>query len=263
MASGGRVAGWPEESDGCEVLVKIVPVTRTAKLAFFREERTTMAEGGDQGRKTALVTGASGGIGCEIARVLAARGFDLVVTARGGDRLRQLAFELADKHGGKVRVLVKDLAVAGAAREVWQELGESGAQVDVLVNNAGFGTYGPFAETDLVAELQAMQLNMVTLTELTKHFLHGMLARRWGRILNVASTAAFQPGPLMACRPEDRHPRTGEQAARPERAPQSAPPGDRNRSPPAGADRRRLAGAKKLAGCRPHSDLARGLSPAT
>ncbi|HVT60238.1 MAG TPA: SDR family oxidoreductase [Thermoanaerobaculia bacterium] len=158
-----------------------------------------MAEQGQpRGRKTALLTGASSGIGSELTSVFAAGGFDLVLVARSAGRLEQLAGELRSRHGVGVRVLAKDLAVAAAAREVWQELGEAGTQIDVLVNNAGFGTYGPFAETDLNAELQEMQLNMVTPTELTKHFLPGMLARRWGRILNVASTAAFQPGPLMA-----------------------------------------------------------------
>jgi len=90
------------------------------------------------------------------------------------------------------------LSNASAPEEVFNELQQEGVTVDVLVNNAGFATYGMFAETDLAAELQEMQLNMVTLTHLTKLFLPAMLKRRQGKILNVASTAAFQPGPLMA-----------------------------------------------------------------
>ncbi|HXO21376.1 MAG TPA: SDR family oxidoreductase, partial [Thermoanaerobaculia bacterium] len=144
----------------------------------------------------ALVTGASSGIGREIARVLAANGFDLVLVARSGGPLQDLARELQGKHGGGARVIVKDLAVPTAPAEIAAELDR--IAIDVLVNNAGFATYGPFAETDLAAELKEMQLNVVALTHLTKLFLPAMLARRWGRILNVASTAAFQPGPLMA-----------------------------------------------------------------
>ncbi len=106
--------------------------------------------------------------------------------------------ELREKFGVAVRVIAKDLSNASAPEEVFNELQQEGVTVDVLVNNAGFATSGMFAEIDLTAELQEMQLNMVTLTHLTKLFLPGMLQRQQGKILNVASTAAFQPGPLMA-----------------------------------------------------------------
>ena len=149
-------------------------------------------------RQTALVTGASGGIGWELARAFAAGGYDLVLVARSGGKLEELAGELRDRHGAAVRVLAKDLTAAGAPDEIFQELESAGVAVDALVNNAGFATFGPFAETDLESEIEEIRLNVETPTHLTKRFLPGMLARRRGGVLNVASTAAFQPGPLMA-----------------------------------------------------------------
>jgi short-subunit dehydrogenase len=157
-----------------------------------------MANGtGAGGRQTALITGASGGIGLELARLFAAGGYDLVLVARSTAKLEELAGELR-KHGGAVRVLAKDLARPESPEEVFRELEAAGVAVDVLVNNAGFATYGPFVEIDLGREREELQLNVVTLTHLTKKFLPGMLARRRGGVLNLASTAGFQPGPLMA-----------------------------------------------------------------
>jgi len=152
---------------------------------------------GTGGRQTALITGASGGIGLELARLFAAGGYDLVLVARSAGKLEELAGELR-KYGGAVRVLAKDLARPESPEEVFRELEAAGIAVDVLVNNAGFATYGPFVELDLGRELEELQLNVVTLTHLTKKLLPGMLARRRGGVLNVASTAGFQPGPLMA-----------------------------------------------------------------
>jgi short-subunit dehydrogenase len=146
----------------------------------------------------ALVTGASGGIGEELARLLAADQYDLVLVARSRDKLARLAEELGAKHNVTTRVIAKDLADPAAPQEIFDELQAAGVAVDVLVNNAGFGTYGPFAETDARKELELLQVNVVALTHLTKLFLPGMIARRRGRIMQVASTAAFQPGPLMA-----------------------------------------------------------------
>jgi uncharacterized protein len=148
--------------------------------------------------KTALITGASSGIGYEFTRLFAKNGYDLVLAARSEKQLMQLAHDLKEKFGVSVKVIVKDLSQASAPEEIFTELQQEGVTIDVLVNNAGFATYGMFAEIDLAAELQEMQLNMVTLTHLTKLFLPDMLKRRRGKILNVASTAAFQPGPLMA-----------------------------------------------------------------
>jgi uncharacterized protein len=144
---------------------------------------------------TALVTGASGGIGEELARLFAADGHDLVLVARSRDKLARLAEELKGKHGVEARVLAADLARPESPREIFEEL--DGGAVDALVNNAGFGSYGLFAETDLKSELDLLQVNVVALTHLTKLFLPGMIARRRGYVMNVASTAAFQPGPLM------------------------------------------------------------------
>lgn len=155
---------------------------------------------GGGGRQTALITGASGGIGLELARLFAAGGYDLVLVARGAAKLDELAVELRQRPegGAAVRVLAKDLADPASPEEVCRELESAGVAVDVLVNNAGFATFGPFAEIPLGRELEELQLNVVTLTHLTKKLLPGMLVRRRGGILNLGSTAAFQPGPLMA-----------------------------------------------------------------
>lgn len=150
------------------------------------------------GQRTALVTGASGGIGLELARLLARDGYNLVLVARGEDKLTQIAQELTTKHNVTVRVIVKDLSQPDAPQQIFDELQCEAIAVDVLVNNAGFGLYGAFSETDLSDELQMMQVNMVALTHLTKLLLPAMIERRRGKILNVASTAALQPGPLMA-----------------------------------------------------------------
>lgn len=154
--------------------------------------------GGQMAKQTALITGASGGIGLEFAKVFAREGYDLVLVARSEVKLKELAQELQSKHGTQTRVIAKDLSASAAPDEIFAELQQAGVQVDVLVNNAGFATYGKFVEIDLQAELQEMQLNMVTLTHLTKLFLKPMVERRRGKILNVGSTASFQPGPLMA-----------------------------------------------------------------
>src|SRR3954469_20394085 len=149
-------------------------------------------------RQTALITGASGGIGLELARVFAAHGYDLVLVARSGGKLEELAAELRTGHGIAARVIAKDLARPESPEDLARELEAAGVTVDVLINNAGFATFGPFVAADLHAELEELQLNVVTLTHLTKKLLPGMVARRRGGVLNVASTAAFQPGPFMA-----------------------------------------------------------------
>jgi uncharacterized protein len=151
-----------------------------------------------QQKMMALVTGASGGIGEELARLFAADGHDLVLVARSRDKLSHLAEELKAKHGIDARVLASDLARPEAPQEIFDELNVKGVRVDALVNNAGFGSYGLFAETDLKSELDLLQVNIVALTHLSKLFLPSMIARRHGYVMNVASTAAFQPGPLMA-----------------------------------------------------------------
>ena len=147
---------------------------------------------------TALITGASSGIGLELASIAAQDGHDLVLVARQRERLESVGRGLAEEYGVKVSVLPKDLAGPAAPAELARELAERGIAVDVLVNNAGLGVYGFFAETPLDRELEMIQVNLTALTHLTKLLLPAMLGRRRGRILNVASTAAFQPGPLMA-----------------------------------------------------------------
>jgi hypothetical protein len=147
---------------------------------------------------TALITGASGGIGAELAKIHAAKGGDLILVARSKDRLEELKTGIEATHAVNVAVITEDLAAAGAARRVFDQTEQLGLQVDVLINNAGFGGHGKFHERNLAAEQQMMQLNMVTLTEMTHLYLQGMTARGDGKILNVSSTAGFMPGPLQA-----------------------------------------------------------------
>jgi short-subunit dehydrogenase len=148
-------------------------------------------------RGTALITGASGGIGAELAGLCAAGGCDVILVARNAAPMQQLAAGFAARHRVAARVVTADLAREDAPDEILRALG--GQPIDILVNNAGFGVHGPFTATDWDAERRLLQVNLLSLTRLTKLILPGMVARRAGRILNVASTAAFVPGPLMAC----------------------------------------------------------------
>jgi short-subunit dehydrogenase len=146
---------------------------------------------------TVLITGASGGIGYELAKLFALDHHDLVLVARSGDKLAQVAAEL-QPHGVTVKTVVLDLAQAVAPKFLYDQLQREGISIDILVNNAGFGAFGEFAEMPEETILGQINLNIMALTQLTRLFLPSMLARRRGRIMNVASTAAFQPGPLMA-----------------------------------------------------------------
>lgn len=147
---------------------------------------------------TALVTGASSGIGLELARLAAGDRLDVVLVARRQERLTELARELTKRYGVTAEIVAADLAEPGTAERVFQAARVRSGGVDFLVNNAGIGVHGLFAETPLDRELEMLRINIVALTELTKYCVTGMIERRRGRILNVASTAAFQPGPLMA-----------------------------------------------------------------
>jgi short-subunit dehydrogenase len=147
--------------------------------------------------ETALITGASSGIGRELARLFAADHSDLVLVARSEGKLNALADELCDNHGVRVRVLPKDLAVHEAPRDIYDELQADGVQVDVLVNNAGFGARGSVAELDLQRQIDMVQVNVMAVTHLTRLFLPGMIGRHRGGILNIGSTASFEPGPNM------------------------------------------------------------------
>lgn len=148
--------------------------------------------------KTALITGASSGIGYELAKCFAGDAVDLVLVARDLARLNRIASELQSAFKVSVKVIPADLSRAVAPAEIYRETGRASVAIDYVVNNAGFGAGGAFLETDLQAELDMMQVNMVSLVHLTKLYLPGMHIRGSGGILNVASTAAFQPGPLMS-----------------------------------------------------------------
>jgi short-subunit dehydrogenase len=147
--------------------------------------------------KTALITGASSGIGLELARLFAVDHYRLVLVARNRAALQQIGEELQSKHGIEVRISPKDLAHPSSPVELFQELQEAGIVVDVLVNNAGFGGSGPFLQTDWHHEAEMIQVNIVALTHLTKLFLPQIQTRR-GKVLNVGSVAAFLPGPFTA-----------------------------------------------------------------
>jgi len=161
-------------------------------------EDSMMTEQNTQ-KETALVTGASTGIGLEVARVLAASSHPLVLVARDRERLNALARQLQTEYGVPVSVFAKDLSEPGAAEALWSDLSGSNPRIDILVNNAGVGAYGELQKVSL-QELERMQmLNIVALTGLTRLALPGMLARKHGRILNVASVVGYQPGgPRMA-----------------------------------------------------------------
>ena len=144
-------------------------------------------------KKVTLITGASAGLGVEFARQLSGRGQRLVLVARRKDRLDTLAKEL-----GNARAVAIDLSKSGAAAKLLADLKAAGEEVDTLINNAGFGLVGRFAELDARRERQMIDLNVGTLTDLCRAVAPSMIKRKGGAILNVASTAAFQPGPNMA-----------------------------------------------------------------
>lgn len=148
--------------------------------------------------RRALVTGASGGIGADFARELAKLGCNLVLVARSGERLRQLADQLAREHGVGVDVVAIDLAAPGAAVRLHEQTSAARLDIDVLVNNAGLGLYGAFAEQSYDRIREMLQLNVIVLTELTRLYLPAMRARNFGRIVQVGSIASHIPGPLYA-----------------------------------------------------------------
>ena len=149
-------------------------------------------------REVALVTGASSGIGADLARELAQRGFDLVLTARRVDRLEALRGELTTAHGVQVDVVPADLATPEGAASLIQRTEALGRPISFLANNAGFGVHGDLLDNDAERVRQMIQLNITALTELTWHFGRAMRGRGRGRILQVASVAAFQPSPYYA-----------------------------------------------------------------
>jgi len=147
----------------------------------------------------ALVTGASSGLGTEIARLLAAHGHDLVLTGRASAALDKLAEDIKTTHPVTITTMAKDLAQPGAVAELVADIAAQGIMVDILVNNAGMGVVGPLAETDVNATAQMIAVNVGALTQLTQLLLPGMMERRRGRILNIGSVVGYQPGgPGMA-----------------------------------------------------------------
>lgn len=149
-------------------------------------------------QETVLITGASAGIGRELARLFAADGAHLVLAARRKDRLDQLAAELAKSHGIRANAIESNLAAPGAAQQLQKALVQQGLRVDVLVNNAGFGALGRVTDLPFDCLTDMLQVNMVALTQLTRLLLPDMIDRGRGGVLNVSSTAAFQAGPNMA-----------------------------------------------------------------
>jgi uncharacterized protein len=152
----------------------------------------------DANTETVLITGASSGIGLELAKCFAADGCRLILVARNRDALEKLAEELRLKNKIEAIVLPADLSLPETPKRIFEKLSTQKISVDMLVNNAGFGTHGTFVETSLSRQLEMLQVNIASLTELTGLFLPGMIQRKRGGILNVGSVAGFLPGPGMA-----------------------------------------------------------------
>lgn len=148
--------------------------------------------------QTALITGASSGIGLELAKIFAENKINLVLVARNNSKLHQLADELRTKNSINCTVIASDLSLQRSAIEVYETCQSEKININYLINNAGFGDYGSFHESDLKKQQSMIQLNITTLTELTRLFLPEMVKHKFGKILNVASTAAFIPGPNMS-----------------------------------------------------------------
>lgn len=149
-------------------------------------------------KKTALITGASGGLGLSFVNIFAREGYDVVLVARNGERLEEIKGEIEAKYGVRAYVIAKDLCKMDGAKEVYVATQTAGITVDVLVNNAGFGDFGEFYKSDLSKQTRMVELNCIALMELCHLYLPQMLENGSGNILNVDSIAAFQPGPLMS-----------------------------------------------------------------
>jgi len=148
--------------------------------------------------KFAVITGASSGIGLELAHICAREGFSLLLTARRESQLQALQDEIKKKYGTTVDILPLDLSLPDSPQRVFAQATDKGNQIDLLINNAGFGQFGLFKDTQWETEDQMIRLNISSLVHLSKLFLPQMITRGSGRIMNVSSTAAFQPGPLMS-----------------------------------------------------------------
>ena len=149
-------------------------------------------------KRTALITGASAGLGKEMAKLFAADGHDVVLVARSKEKLEEVAAELKKAHGVEAHVISADLGDPGAPTSIAEQVASRGLTIDFLVNNAGFGSNGAFLDLDLKRELQMIDVNVRALLELCHRFGRPMKERGFGRIMNIASTAGFQPGPFMS-----------------------------------------------------------------
>jgi short-subunit dehydrogenase len=156
------------------------------------------SNGQQASRETALVTGGSGGIGLELAKELARNGHSVALVARKRDALEAAAGHIEGKYAVKATVFAADLADPVAPARIHEGMLDQGIEIGILINNAGFGIGGPFIDTDADRELDMIQVNIASVIQLTKLFLPAMVKRRRGHVMNVASTAAFQPGPLMS-----------------------------------------------------------------
>jgi short-subunit dehydrogenase len=148
--------------------------------------------------KLALITGSSSGIGLELAKIMAANGHDLFLTARSENILLKLKSEIEKNHKVKVHIFPKDLSRINAPQEIYEEIKKQGLEVEYLVNNAGFGDFGAFYKSSWDRTREMIELNITSLTHLTRLFLPDMIKKKSGKILNVASVAAFLPGPMMS-----------------------------------------------------------------
>ncbi len=160
---------------------------------------------GRAGPETALVTGASSGIGHELTKLFARDGADVLLVARSEGKMESIAGDLRDRYGVEAGVFPADLAEQGAARDLYERVTDAGFEVDALVNNAGFGVYGRFLETDLDQELDVAHLQVQTVTVLTKLFARDMADRGGGYVLNNASTVGFAPVPTSAVYSASKH----------------------------------------------------------
>jgi uncharacterized protein len=145
-----------------------------------------------------LITGATSGIGYEMCLLCAKKGHNLVLTGRNAVVLQEIKEELSERYHIMVKIITADLSLPDSVAEIYQKLKDDNVTVGILINNAGFGKFGPFSESNWVTEMKMIQVNIVSLTCLTKLILQDMLKRNEGRICNIASTAGFRPGPLMA-----------------------------------------------------------------
>jgi len=149
-------------------------------------------------KRTVLITGASSGLGIEFAKIHAAKGDDLVLVARSKDKMNLLKAEIERKHDVSVVVIGRDLSESNAPRTIYNELKAKKIQIDYLINNAGFGDYGLYAQSNWEKQLQMINLNITALAYLTKLFLPDMIGNKYGKILNIGSVASFLPGPTMS-----------------------------------------------------------------